>query len=68
MHRPSHSPSPEQLKIFSEKYTLYALESTTLNNVVIRGKNKRWAFFIHIIRVIFWVSWLGAVLHELYGL
>jgi hypothetical protein len=38
MHRPSHSPYPEQLKIFGEKYILYALESTTLNNVVIKIK------------------------------
>jgi hypothetical protein len=37
MHRPSHSPSPEQLKMFGEKYILYALEST-LNNVVIKIK------------------------------
>ena len=38
MHRPSHFPSPEQLKIFGEEHILHALESTTLNNVVIKIK------------------------------
>jgi hypothetical protein len=39
LHRPSHSPSPEQLKVFGEKYVLYARESTTLNNVVVKIKD-----------------------------